>query len=101
MSERPEKALSMYDLGAITGFERLAGGTANVNWRVQTDRGEFVLRHRNRRYGSPERVKADHELKSHLAQIGLAVFAPLKSTIGTTWIELDSKIYELYPFVHG
>jgi len=60
--------IELYDVGRACDQPKPAGGTANTNCHVTTDRGRFVLRRRNAKYAVPAYVAFDHRLMEHLAQ---------------------------------
>jgi Ser/Thr protein kinase RdoA (MazF antagonist) len=61
------EVLSAYDL-SLSGFEHLSGGEDNLNIKVATQRGVFVLRRYERT--SPQEVAFELDLMAHLAGVG-------------------------------
>ena len=78
-----------------------AGGTAGQTWRVRSGRNDFFVRRRGARTAGPQRIAFDHGLRRHLADWGFCATPPLTNSDGLTWLEIDSQVYEVYPWVTG
>ena len=63
--------------------------------------GRYFLKRRNPRYCAPAVLRHDHALMEHLAAKGLCTPLALVSRAGSRWVELDNRIYELYPYMPG
>jgi Ser/Thr protein kinase RdoA (MazF antagonist) len=93
--------LERYEVGRALDPPRPAGGTANTNCRIVTDRGQFVLRRRNPKYAVPAYVAFDHQLMEHLARRGVPTPLAVCSRSGKRWVVVNGDTYELYPFRPG
>lgn len=100
-AEEADRALAHYALGPTLGQAVSGGGTANANLVIDTTEGRFFLRRRNPKYSQREFVAFDHALMEHLAAAGLCTPLALPSREGRRWVELDGRVYELYPFMPG
>ena len=78
-----------------------AGGTAGRTWRVRRGRSDYFVRRRGVRTATPRRIAYDHGLRRHLADGGFCATPPLAGRDGRTWIEIDSHVYDVYPWVDG
>jgi Ser/Thr protein kinase RdoA (MazF antagonist) len=88
-----------FQLGQPTGFSPL-GGTRNRNFRLTTDQGKWIVRHRFEGYCQPERVRFDHQAAEFLAEHDVPVVPPLKTDGESLWIHRDAA-WEVYRFVEG
>ncbi len=96
----PADVLASYTIGEIREVH-VAGGTAGKCWRVAAASGDYFLRCRGTRTGSPEAIRFDHALRSHLLAGGVPTAEPLLTASGETWVVADGRAFELYPLVAG
>jgi len=89
-----------YDIGAMRTAER-HGGTAAGNWRIETDRGAWLLRTRGTRTSAEDAVAFDHALRRHLVSRGVPTAAPIARRDGQTFTRLADRVFEVYPFIPG
>ncbi len=94
------QALASYRIGKITEVDP-AGGTAGKCWRVTTDAGRFFLRCRGPRTSSTEAMEFDHGLRRHLLARDVPTAAPIATQSGETWVSVEGRAFELYPFIEG
>lgn len=95
------RVLACYGISEVIEMQDPGGGTRNSNLMVLTPRGNFFLRRRYSGYCDRRSIAYEHALMEHLHRKGIVGPYPLKSKDGTTWVELDSHVYELHPFVEG
>jgi Ser/Thr protein kinase RdoA (MazF antagonist) len=89
-----------WGLGAIVELTELAdvGGTYNLNVRLQTDRGDVVMRV-YRPWVRPERLASVQALRESLWQLGIPVITPLVRLDGSTAMTWDDRLIEIEPWV--
>jgi Ser/Thr protein kinase RdoA (MazF antagonist) len=87
-----------YDLGKFSGICEKLGGSFNVNLKIKTTKGTFVVRLLNRNI-TEERLR---HIDRHLAMLndaGLPVLLPLASPAGKTWCHVGNKLAQITPYV--
>ena len=89
-----------WGLGTIADLAGLGdvGGTYNLNVRLQTDRGDVVMRV-YRPWVRPERLAAIQALRESLWQGGTPVITPLIRPDGTTMLSWGDRLIEVEPWV--
>lgn len=89
-----------WGLGAIVDMASLTdvGGTYNLNLRLQTDRGDVVMRV-YRPWVQPERLTAVQALREALWQVGIPVITPLVRPDGSTTLTYGERLIEVEPWV--
>ena len=89
-----------WGLGDIVELTELddVGGTYNLNVRLQTDRGNVVMRV-YRPWVRPERLAAVQSLREALWQQGVPVITPLVRPDGSAMLIRDDRLIELEPWV--
>lgn len=97
----PRLVLGHYDLGDTVEVLGNAGGTAGRTWKVAAPTGQFLLRLRGIRTSTQSRLVYDHGLRAHLMARGIPTVLPIPTRSGGTWLQVDGRVYELYPFVCG
>ena len=94
-----ERTLAYYNAGVLQSFERLKHGFANENYKITTDKGNFLFRiHRQQ---SPENVEKEHALLTVLKREAFPAAFPVKDKSGNTWHEVEGNHISLYDFVEG
>jgi len=78
-----------------------AGGTANCNFIITTEKGKFFLKRRSPRYSSHERVIFESSFQDYLHRNKLPVFPPCFTREKKTFVSKNGQLYQLYPFVPG
>lgn len=95
--------LSHYDLGVISRIRVYPRGSRrSPKLRIETDRGDFLLKRRAQGRDDPHRVAFAHRLQLDLAEHGY----PVPRLIGTrsgndSMLRLGGHIYEVFEFVQG
>jgi Ser/Thr protein kinase RdoA (MazF antagonist) len=89
----------VYGLGEVAGYEALAAGYLNNNYRVETDRGCFFLKHhiKARRASLDEQ----HRLLGSLQEAGVPVAAPLADPYGRTHVTVSHRPVSVYAWIEG
>jgi Ser/Thr protein kinase RdoA (MazF antagonist) len=89
----------VYGLGEVTGYEALATGYLNNNYRVETDRGRFFLKHhiKARRASLDEQ----HRLLGALKAAGVPVAAPLVDSYGRTYVTVSHRPVSAFQWIEG
>jgi Ser/Thr protein kinase RdoA (MazF antagonist) len=95
--------LSHYDLGPITSIsEYRRGSRRSPKVRIESARGEFLLKRRAPGRDDPYRAAFAQDLQLHLADEGY----PVPALIGThddnnSMLQYEDRLYELFAFVRG
>jgi Ser/Thr protein kinase RdoA (MazF antagonist) len=92
-----DEAAATFGLGAIQAARDL-GGTYNLNLRLYTAGGSFVLRV-HRPWVTAERVAVLQVAKQRLAAAGFPVSVPLATTEGEPALRWGNRMVEVEPFV--
>ena len=92
-----ETADAAFGLGGIQAARDL-GGTYNLNLRLYTAGGSFVLRV-HRPWVTAERVAVLQSAKQRLAAAGFPVSVPLATTEGKSALRWGNRLVEVEPFV--
>jgi len=102
-SEELVRVLSHYDVGIVHRVRPLeAGDRRAAKVVVKADRGTFLLKRRPHGADEPARVEFAHVVQRHLTAKAFPVPQLLEtSTEGSTLLNLDRHIYELFHFVEG
>ena len=96
----PDWISERFGIGEISSI-RDAGGSRNVSFVVETDRGRWIVRRRYEGYSSPERIAFDHGALRHLTAAGAAVVPPREDVDGNTSWRDEAGLWEVYPFADG
>lgn len=96
-----ELILSNYNTGRIVSISQIGGGTANANFLVSSDAGDFFLRRRNPNYSNEKTLIFDHMLMNHLAVCGICAPFPVKTKDCREWVRIKNGVYELFKYVEG
>ncbi|OPZ93339.1 MAG: homoserine kinase [candidate division TA06 bacterium ADurb.Bin417] len=89
-----------FGLGAPGGAVRLAG-TRNLNYRLRTERGDWLLRRRYAGYNQPVRLAFDGAAARFLAGAGLPVAPPLPARSGADAWSRSGALWQVYRFLPG
>jgi len=92
--------LSLYDIGTLTGKTPIAEGVENTNYRVDTDRGVFILTLFEKRTRA-EDLPFFMELTRHLAAKGVSAPAPAKRRDGAVVSTLCGRPAAVITFLDG
>jgi homoserine kinase type II len=92
-----EQTAAAFGLGSIQAARDL-GGTYNLNLRLYTAGGSFVLRV-HRPWVTPERVAVLQSVKQRLAAAGFPVSVPLTTSEGEPALRWGNRLVEVEPFV--
>lgn len=89
----------VFGLGEVTAFAALESGYLNNNYRVETARGRFFLKHhiKARRAGLDEQ----HRLLVALRAAGVPVAAPLMDSYGRTYVTVSHRPVSVYAWIEG
>jgi Ser/Thr protein kinase RdoA (MazF antagonist) len=98
--QRIREALAAYDLGTVRAVHHHAG-TAAKTWRVETDRGVWLLRTRGSRTSTDELIAFDHGLRAHLVRRGIPTAEPVPGREGARFVRLDGQALEVYALLPG
>ncbi len=94
-----EQAASAFGLGALRSAEGVPQGSINTNYRLQTDRGRFFLRHTTAR-GEPE-LRFEAALLAHLAEAQFPAPRPLPTRDGAPFIALEGGRVSVFDYLAG
>ncbi|NOY79730.1 MAG: phosphotransferase [Kiritimatiellaeota bacterium] len=89
-----------FELGPVHRWRR-HGGTAGKTWKVVTSRGKWLLRLRGVRTSSDRLIAFDHALRRHLLDHGIPTVVPLRRRDGRSFIRIEGRACEVYPFIEG
>ncbi|MFJ9817677.1 phosphotransferase [Streptomyces sp. NPDC101151] len=88
-----------FGLGEVVGSQHLADGLINVNWRLDTVAGPFVLK---RVTDVPlDRLRRNLAALPTLAEAGVPVIAPVEAPSGGVVVEVGGSGYCLFPWALG
>lgn len=95
-----EATAEAWGLGAVDGIGASSdmGGTYNLNLRLQTDRGDVVMRV-YRPWVGPGRLAAVQALRTALRGEGIPTLTPLRRRDGTTTLAVGDRLIEVEPWV--
>jgi homoserine kinase type II len=91
--------LADYDLGALQHAQSLAGGAVQTNYRLQTTRGEYVLKYYETR--PLESVRFEANLIDYIRRVDYPCPAVLKNAHGMGVGIYDQKPYVIFEFAAG
>jgi homoserine kinase type II len=94
--------LSRYDIGAvdrITDYKR--GSRRSPKMHIVSSTGEFLLKRRAVGHDEYSRVVFAHAVQEILADHRFPVAGLVSTTEGSTLVEHDGRIYELFRFITG
>ena len=89
-----------FGFGPVSEVTRL-GGTRNENYLLTTSSGKWFVRRRYAGYCAPERIAFDHAVARFLHDRGVPVHPPRLTETHETWVSLDDRTWEVFPFVPG
>lgn len=92
--------LALYDLGAVRAFEGIAEGWENSNFRLETDKGRFILTLFEKRVGECD-LPFCLGLMEHLAQRNFPCPHPVRRRDGGEWGRLCGKPAAIVTFLEG
>ncbi|MFB8078578.1 phosphotransferase [Streptomyces sp. NPDC056013] len=88
-----------FGLGEVVARQHLADGLMNVNWRLDTPTGPFVLK---RAMDVPlDRLRRNLAVLPALAKFGVPVVAPLEASSGDVVVEVGGSGYCVFPWAPG
>jgi Ser/Thr protein kinase RdoA (MazF antagonist) len=89
----------VYGLGTVERHEPLTTGYLNNNYRVETARGRYFLKHhvKARRAGLDEQ----HRLLGALQAAGVPVVVPLVDPYGRTYLTVSHRPVAVFPWTEG
>lgn len=94
-----EALTGTYRLGDLHAIRYLPDGRMNRNWKLDTDRGRFALKHLTDR--DPADVRRKLGLLERLAAKGIPVAAPVATADGDLICETGGNAYYLCEWIEG
>ena len=94
--------LSRYDLGAvdrITDYKR--GSSRSPKMHITSSMGEFLLKRRALGHDEQSRVAFAHSVQATLAEHRFPVAGLVTTVEGSTLVQHDGRVYELFRFITG
>lgn len=88
-----------YGLGDVVRYAPIAAGTLNLNYRVETSRGRYFLKHHVSMRRSD--LQQQHSLLRALHTAGLPVAAPLADEHGHSFLTIDRRPLTVFPWIEG
>lgn len=85
--------------GTIQAIEEVAEGHQSHNFILADEENRFFLK--QYRFDDRNRVKEIHRAKFFFHQGGIPIILPLKNKNGSSVLEVEQKLYALFPFVEG
>ena len=95
------KVLAHYSLGEPTAFHRMEHGFINDNWKIETTRGRYFLKHYHPDLRHPGAIRVRHALVAHLRQAGFPAPAVMPTVSGDTLLVLGDELCETQEYVEG
>lgn len=89
-----------FPVGKLVGIGRKLGGSYNLNIKVETERGEFVVRFLSRNNTEPHLRYIQTALTS-LSKQGVPVLKPLLAGSGDPFVRYKDKLLQVTPFVRA
>ncbi len=96
----PEAVIAQYDLGEIHAVEPQTGGGIDRSFVVAAASGRYFFKQRSPAY-TAKMVSCDHALIRFLTAHAFPTPALVPARSGTTWIEWEGRLYEVYAYVEG
>lgn len=105
----PPRIATLFDVGRGAATTPVPGGHINESWRVDSDRGAFLLQRLNPRvFSEPQRVMENiAHVTDHLARERAAgrtrreVLELVRTAQGAAWLEEDGACWRMYRYVDG
>lgn len=66
-------------------------------YKIVTKNGSYILKRKKNK----EIILLEYEMLNHLKTKDIPTSAPLKNINGMLWLEVDDKLYAVYPFIEG
>lgn len=95
-----DRFLALYDLGVVMAFEGIAEGWENSNFRLETEKGRFVLTLFEKRVGECD-LPFFLGLMEHLQAHGFPCPRPLRRRDGGDWGRILGKPAAVVSFLEG
>lgn len=95
------RVLAHYDIGRLRSCRRAGHGYVNDNWIVETTADRYFLKRRHPSLKKPRLISAQHALIRHLGSVEFPAPAIILTRQGTTFLELQGEIYEIYEYIPG
>lgn len=95
-----DRVLDAFELPRSGDPSEVSGGTLNDNYHVVTADGPLFAR-RYRADIETDRVRHEHSITRWVADGGAPAIAPLASPEGETVIEVEGRLWALFPWVDG
>ncbi|MCR8632896.1 phosphotransferase [Paenibacillus radicis (ex Xue et al. 2023)] len=89
-----------FPIGKLKGIGRKLGGSYNINIKVETSRGEFVVRILNRS-NTEEHLHYTQKVFATLSEHGVPVLNPILTSSGDPFINYKDKLLQVTPFVRA
>ncbi|BBH21083.1 hypothetical protein Back11_24280 [Paenibacillus baekrokdamisoli] len=89
-----------FPIGKFIGIGRKLGGSYNLNIKVETSKGEFVVRILNRS-NTEEHLHYIQKAFAILNEEGVPVLNPILTSSGDFFIRYKEKLLQVTPFVRG
>lgn len=93
------RILNYYPFGNLVEYQMIHQGFANENYRIDTDKGTFLLR--NCVEQDRESILQEMELMQLLKKVDFPAAFPVKRMDGTFLTELSDSRFVIYEFVEG
>jgi homoserine kinase type II len=94
-----DDALAHFGLSGATVHD-IRTGRVNKHWRVDAGDEAYVLRRYNEQR-SPAAIRYEHDRLRHLSSKDWQVAAPIAIEGSSTIVEIDGRLYSLFPFLAG
>lgn len=95
-----DRLLDAFELSRTGEPSEVSGGTLNDNYRVPTSDGPIFAR-RYRAELDADRIRYEHTITRWVADRGAPAIAPHATSGGDTVVQLDDRLWSLFPWVHG
>ncbi|MFO0874801.1 MAG: phosphotransferase [Phycisphaerales bacterium] len=96
------RVLSHFDLGVVDRVREFRRGSRrSPKLRVTAESGEYLLKRRAPGRDEVARVALAHELQAHLRRVGFPVAPLIETRAGSSRVEIDGRIYELFRYIES
>lgn len=95
-----KRATEVFPIGDLQGVGRKLGGAFNSNIKIDTSRGQFVVRMMSQKQ-SKEHISYTQHVLGELRDQGLPVLIPLLAHHGEPFVAFQDKLLQVTPYVRA
>ncbi|MNI15793.1 Homoserine kinase [compost metagenome] len=99
--ETEQQLRKEYGISQYAALTLIRGGTANLNYLVQSSEDKFILRIRNKKYSADPWITYEEEYLNYLKEQGIPVPTILANKKGELHTVIEDQVYQLTSFMEG